>query len=152
MNAPTRFRVNHPTVISETIDGEAILINLDTGAYYSLRETGAALWQLIEQGAAGQQLIDELSDRYDGAPAVMAAGAQALLAELAHEQLIVPLGDDNAAPQFTGAATTASNGRPPFTPPVLEKFTDMADLLLLDPIHDVSEQGWPTPKQTDKHA
>jgi hypothetical protein len=147
MNAPIRLRVNHPTVISETIDDEAILINLDTGAYYSLRETGAAIWQLIEQGAAGQQLIDELGCRYDGTPTVMATSVQTLLAELAQEQLIVPLGDDNVAPQSVGAALTIGNGKQPFTPPVLEKFTDMADLLLLDPIHDVSEQGWPTPRQ-----
>jgi hypothetical protein len=147
MNAPIRFRVNAPMVISETIDSEAILINLDTGAYYSLRETGAALWQLIEQGAAGQQLIDELASRYDGPSTVIASSIQSLLAELAQEQLIVPLGDDSAAPQFVGTASTVGHGKQPFTSPVLEKFTDMADLLLLDPIHDVSEQGWPTPRQ-----
>jgi hypothetical protein len=28
---------------------------------------------------------------------------------------------------------------------VLQKYTDMADLLLLDPIHEVDEQGWPQP-------
>jgi hypothetical protein len=27
--------------------------------------------------------------------------------------------------------------------PKLEKYTDMEDLLLLDPIHDVQEVGWP---------
>jgi hypothetical protein len=26
---------------------------------------------------------------------------------------------------------------------VLEKFTDMHDLLLMDPIHEVSDAGWP---------
>jgi hypothetical protein len=28
-------------------------------------------------------------------------------------------------------------------PPALEKFTNMQDILLLDPIHDVSDMGWP---------
>ena len=27
--------------------------------------------------------------------------------------------------------------------PALERFTDMEDLLLLDPVHDVEEMGWP---------
>ena len=31
--------------------------------------------------------------------------------------------------------------------PVLQKYTDMEDLLLLDPIHDVDEAGWPARKQ-----
>ena len=32
-----------------------------------------------------------------------------------------------------------------FETPVLEKYTDMAELLLLDPIHDVDATGWPHP-------
>src|SRR5438270_869701 len=34
----TRFRVNSPNVIHETIEGEVILIDLKTGTYYSLRD------------------------------------------------------------------------------------------------------------------
>jgi hypothetical protein len=30
-----------------------------------------------------------------------------------------------------------------FEAPVLQKYTDMQDLLLLDPIHDTDETGWP---------
>ncbi len=30
-----------------------------------------------------------------------------------------------------------------FAPPRLQRYTDMQDLLLLDPIHDVDEVGWP---------
>ena len=33
----------------------------------------------------------------------------------------------------------------PFEAPVLYTYTDMAELLLLDPIHDVDETGWPKP-------
>ena len=31
----------------------------------------------------------------------------------------------------------------PFVPPTLEKYTDMQDLVLLDPVHEVDERGWP---------
>jgi hypothetical protein len=31
----------------------------------------------------------------------------------------------------------------PFTDPVIEIYTDLQDLLLLDPIHDVDDRGWP---------
>ncbi len=147
MNSASSFRINTPTVISETIDGEAILINLDTGAYYSLRETGAAVWQLLEQGATSQAILDDLVQRYDGPPTTIGASLQSFLTELLQDQLIVPLDDEPATPQITGTASPASHRQAPFTPPVVEKFTDMADLLLLDPIHDVSEQGWPAPKR-----
>jgi hypothetical protein len=34
-----------------------------------------------------------------------------------------------------------------FVPPSLAKFQDMQDLLLLDPIHETDEPGWPARKQ-----
>jgi hypothetical protein len=34
----------------------------------------------------------------------------------------------------------------PFRVPVLNRYSDMADMLLLDPVHDVEESGWPVPK------
>ena len=34
-------------------------------------------------------------------------------------------------------------GRTPFVDPALEKYTDMQDFLLVDPIHEVSDAGWP---------
>jgi hypothetical protein len=33
-----------------------------------------------------------------------------------------------------------------FSPPVLQKFSDMQELLLVDPIHEVKAEGWPLTK------
>ena len=47
------------------------------------------------------------------------------------------------------AAVAPPNGSAPadaarvFEAPRLEKYTDMQDLVLLDPVHEVDEQGWP---------
>ena len=46
----TRFKVNTPPVIHETLDGEVIVVNLDTGTYYSIPGTGAEIWTLVDQG------------------------------------------------------------------------------------------------------
>ena len=43
----TAFRVNSPTVVSETVDREVVMIHLDTGNYYSLRSTGALIWDAL---------------------------------------------------------------------------------------------------------
>jgi hypothetical protein len=34
----------------------------------------------------------------------------------------------------------------PYTKPVLNKYTDMQQLLLADPLHEVQEAGWPHTK------
>ena len=36
----------------------------------------------------------------------------------------------------------------PFTRPTITVYSDMEDLLLLDPIHDVDETGWPVRAET----
>ena len=38
-----------------------------------------------------------------------------------------------------------------FEAPILHKYTDMQDLLLLDPIHEVDEAGWPSVKPDSPH-
>ena len=43
-----RYRVNSEQVINETIDGEAIMIDLASGAYFSLSQVGAEVWAGIE--------------------------------------------------------------------------------------------------------
>ena len=47
-----RYRINSPPVIHQTLDGEVIVVNLDTGTYYSLVGTGAAIWDAVERGAS----------------------------------------------------------------------------------------------------
>ena len=36
--------------------------------------------------------------------------------------------------------------RPVFKPPLLKRYTDMQELLILDPIHEVDDTGWPAIK------
>jgi len=40
--------------------------------------------------------------------------------------------------------TRSAGGTLVFDAPVLHSYTDMQDVLLLDPIHDVDETGWPS--------
>lgn len=145
----TYYIVNAPSVIGEVLDGEAIIVNLDSGAYYSLRNTGGAIWNLLEKGATLSQVIDQMVRQYHGPVEAIEASVHALAYELQAEKLIVPAPQPAPQPAVSPPATPAPNGngdRQPFQPPILEKFTDMADLLLLDPIHEVDEAaGWPQP-------
>lgn len=141
------YRINSPSVIGEVLDGEAIIVNLDSGAYYSLDGAGAVVWAAAQSGAPLAELIGLTAAQYHGTVAEIASGIVALVEELVAEGLLVTnsaTGEDVV--DATTAAPAALNGdRPPFVKPVLQKYTDMADLLLLDPIHEVDEQGWPHP-------
>jgi hypothetical protein len=47
-----------------------------------------------------------------------------------------------------GVPSGEPSPREPFAAPALNTFSDMQELLLLDPIHEVDEAGWPVARQT----
>lgn len=135
--AAMRFRVNSPFVISETIQGETIIIHLNTGTYYSLQGSGAEVWESIAGAATAAEIAADVAARYPVAADEAEATVSALIADLAAEELIVP---SDATERGTAAPVPAGTE---FVAPTLSKFTDMQDLVLLDPVHEVSETGWP---------
>jgi hypothetical protein len=142
------FRVNSPQVVCETIDGEVVIVNLDKGIYYSLLKTGADVWSRIERQLDRQSLVQEMAQSYDGSVEEIAEAIDEFLANLQQEELIVADSMAEAANiDNSTTETTTATDKPRFEKPMLEKFTDMEDLLLLDPIHEVDiEAGWPNTK------
>jgi len=137
--------VNTPMVTHETIDGEAVIINLDSGNYYSLVDAGSFIWGLIDKGASASEVQNVILETYQGDAGDVDRGVQHLLAQLQQENLIVPV-DVAGDIDFTKMVPSNNNHeKPSFNPPSLNKYSDMQELLLLDPIHDVDEAGWPKP-------
>jgi len=132
-----RFRVNAPEVINEVIDGEAVIINLATGDYFSLRGTGSYVWQGLDAGADTAAIVGAFVDAGVGEPAQVGPAVLGLVEQLEAEGLIVALADGGPPPTLPRPEGST------FEPPALEKFTDMEDLILLDPVHEVDERGWP---------
>lgn len=143
------YRVNSPKVIHETIDGETVLVNLDSGNYYSFDGVGVDVWNLIENGVDQDGIVGAVARRYAGQRETMEQAISSFMKELEREALIVT-DDEGRCERVTGARVDddarTEDTRKSFEVPILNKYTDMQDLLLLDPIHDVDESGWPSPK------
>ncbi|WP_017655077.1 PqqD family protein [Fortiea contorta] len=142
------FRVNSPQVVCEAIDGEVVIVHLEKGYYYSLLKTGVDVWSRIESRTNYSSIIREITQVYDGSAEEIATAIDEFLENLQREELII-------ADSTTESVNTVNNtqeiaeitNKPRFEKPKLEKFTDMEDLLLLDPIHEVDvEAGWPSAK------
>lgn len=140
MQTETRFRLNAPNVIAETIEGETILVDLRTGNYYSIQGSGSQIWGGLAHGASVVQVTEAISQAFSIGDDEARHAVATLSEQLAQEGLIVPL-EDGAADAGTPLQLDA--GGSAFTPPVVEKYTDMQDLVLLDPVHEVDERGWP---------
>ncbi len=51
---------------SETeIDDETVLMQVDTGEFFSLRGTGRTIWHLIDEAPTRGALLDALATRFD---------------------------------------------------------------------------------------
>lgn len=146
MNSNGSYRINTPTIVHETIDGETIILNLDNGYYYSLDGVGADIWGLIESGATVSYIVESISDNYHGACMNIESAINELVSELLQENLIVSDKSNGSGGSYTQAKAAPGGQRSDFQAPLLNKYSDMQDLLLLDPIHEVDEGGWPTAK------
>lgn len=146
-NSNARYIVNAPSVVSEIIDGEAVIMNLKSGNYYSSDQTGAVVWAWIEEGRSVAEIEALACARYDAPRPEIVRGVTAFLARLLEEELV--RADPGAGPPAAKIATAlpSATGREPYRPPEINVYKDMQDLLLLDPIHDVAESGWPRARE-----
>ncbi len=106
-------------VISDTLEADTIVIDIRSGAYYTLTPAAGGLWEQVRETGAC-----EVSERGPDADVLAALLGEGLLTSD-----WVPSGP---------AAVTA------FT-----RYTDMEELLLADPIHEVDPDGWPVFKRPD---
>ena len=138
----TVYRINSPKVISEVFDDEVVAVNFDTGSYYGMSETARVIWRLLEQGASAEIVTKHLTSVYDGDEQAIGSTIREFLTQLRKQDLIVEATSNGAGI----VAEPASGARTPWAPPTLSVFEDMQELLLVDPIHDVDEAGWPARK------
>jgi len=137
--------VTNPNVIHETIDGETIIIDLATGTYHSLLGAGPAVWDEITAGSPMATVLEHAVRQFDAEPAEVKGAVEAFVQELEKAELIAPT---DAGPAEAPEASTPVASKLPFVAPKLETFTDMQDIILLDPVHKVDSRGWPHAAET----
>jgi hypothetical protein len=149
MVSQARYRLNSPTVILETFEDEVVIVNLESGTYYSLGTTGAAICGAVERGTTSSEIEADLAAHFEGDRDAMAQAASIFLCELEREGIVlvtIEAGESVAATPTSLAASPTPSAMRPFETPTLQKYTDMQELLLLDPIHEVDDAGWPKTK------
>lgn len=128
-----RFRVNTADVVHEVVDGEVIAIDLGRGSYYNLAGAAVPAWSMLEAGTT----VNEIASTFDRAArngTDIHAEIGELLSRLAAEALIVPAEEAGDPPPVSVSG---------YESPRFEKYSDMQDFFLLDPIHEVDATGWP---------
>ena len=75
-------------VIVTELDGEAVLLNLDTKLYFSLNATGVAIWKLLDEGLTLGQIGERLFQEFDVTPEKAQQCVLDLVGQLNDENLV----------------------------------------------------------------
>lgn len=138
----SRLRPNEAEVAAKVMDGEAIMINLSNGMYYSMDGVGGLVWDLIAERRSLDEIAAAIGRRYDVAPTRARADLDRLAGELLDEKLVF-ISEDEGPAGHQQASEQASKRS--YEPPQLNKYSDMGDLLALDPpmpgLSDIPWQG-----------
>lgn len=110
------------------VDGEFVLISVETTHYYSLNSTGSEVWRTLLEGPQTVDAIAaSLAERHGVDRGAVRETVAALLAALASEGLIrVEDGDD----QPLAGPVRPANGDGAYEPPMLSKYDALERLIL----------------------
>ena len=136
------YGVDEANVINDTIDGEVVIVNLTEGTYYTLQGVGAEVWHWLQKHPCDLDfVVSELCRSFALGAEQIGPGLESFWEELIREGLLCARVAPSAPPSWTLVPG-------PYQQPKLQKYTDLQDMLLFDPIHNVDEkQGWPVLSQ-----
>jgi hypothetical protein len=126
-----------PQTASDVFDGELVIAHYGSGLYYSISEAGALIWQGLRHGLSDVEVSQWLAAHYTAQAGDIPDLVAGFVAQLLAEGLILA----SAGPVSAGELAVLTGTT--LSTPQLERYEDLQNLLLLDPVHDVDETGWP---------
>lgn len=85
-----------PEVLFRELDGEAVMLDLETERYYGLDEVGTRIWQLFAEHQDTETVVAQMLAEYEVEEEQLRQDLAALLGELA-EAGLVRFEDENGA-------------------------------------------------------
>jgi hypothetical protein len=135
-----RYAVDPSQVSHDRQQDEVIIINAASGAYYSGSGAAADVWTLISQGMTVSESARILASEYACEEATVLRDIDKCVRSLIERGLIQE-NDKDTRPRVPYDLPQAV--RTTWTTPEFDEYTDMWDLIRLDPIHEDGDAGWP---------
>ncbi len=142
-----RYTTDIPKTASELFDGELVIADYGSGLYYALSPSATLVWQALGAGLGEGEVVTWLAAHAALPRDELAAQVHGVVKRLLDEGLLLPID----APAGAGTAALPALPPAPFAPPQIERFSDLQELMLLDPVHDVADAGWPQRADSTGH-
>lgn len=87
-------------VLTRTLEGEAVLLNLETETYFGLDEVGTRIWTALLASPSVELACATLREEFDVEPSVLRADVEKLVKELLESGLL-HLSGESKTPRST---------------------------------------------------
>ena len=81
-------KINGENIVSRELEGEAVMLNLESGAYFGLDEVGTRIWALIQEHGSLRKVLEVMQSEYDVAPEILQNDLLRLVEELRGKGLV----------------------------------------------------------------
>jgi hypothetical protein len=75
-------------VLWNKVEGDVVILNLESGIYFSMSGVGSRFWELIAEGASREDAVQRLTDEYKVDASRLESDLDALLRDLSSEGLV----------------------------------------------------------------
>ena len=133
-----RYQFRKNQVAMERIEGELIIISMDSGKYFSASGPAADILFLIDAGKNLIEIQQELETLFNSR--IVKSEIETIIEFALKENLLELLTDDFA---HSKSELPEDYMRTTWVTPNIVEFSDLQDLILVDPVHDASLKGWP---------
>ena len=89
-----RWRISDAAVVRD-LDGESVILNVQSGIYFGLDRIGTRIWQLIDELGDLDSIVRVMEEEYDAERDVLRADVEALIEALLEKRLITEGGGDD---------------------------------------------------------
>lgn len=87
MDLNTTITRSNDFVFNE-IDGEMVMMNIETGKYVSLNQTGKTIWHILEQNKTITQIIEEILAQYDVSQAQCTQEVSHFITQMVEQEVV----------------------------------------------------------------
>ena len=88
INLDSQVRIKDDVLFQE-LQGEAVLLNLNTGVYFGLDQIGTRIWQLLQDDGALSRVMEVVLEEYDVPPDILAQDLVELVRQMKQQDLLV---------------------------------------------------------------
>jgi len=138
------YKLNDEKMFFDIAEGQAVVINYTTGMYYGTSDLGSLVLEALVNCIDEKKVLETIKKDSD-CPADFEGKFTSFIGQLLDKEILVKIDNGNNDKEFILKNKVEDYSL------TLDEYAEVQDLLLADPVHDVSaDMGWPIMKEEDK--